>query len=281
MPHVFELTRDGDLDALKRLQAEGRLDLNVRDKSGATLLHAAAEYGHASVVAWLVENGADPNAADGDGETPLHKAPSAVYYEFEQLILRSLDPDKYDDTAQHWTTRNGARDVMSLLIEHGADPNIMNDRGCTPLYAAVNVGQLDFDAAINVGQLDLVRLLLECGADPGTADENCRTLLHLAASKCDVDVVQLLIGSGLDPNAETKFGVTPLHEAVTGSHIAAGRLYVVRILLENGADPNAADVYGVTPRERAAQYEHLDAARLLEEHSGLRDAADDSGQTSG
>jgi ankyrin repeat protein len=48
------------------------LGLNHSDENGYTCLHAAASYAHMDMLRWLVEQGADVNVADSDGDTPLH-----------------------------------------------------------------------------------------------------------------------------------------------------------------------------------------------------------------
>ena len=76
----------------------------------------------------LLRNGADANAADHDGWTPLH-----------------------------WACQNGHGDVARLLlVDHGADANAADNTGETPLHVACSGGHGD-----------IARLLLERGADPG------------------------------------------------------------------------------------------------------------------
>ena len=74
------------------------------------------------------------------------------------------------------------RIVIQLLIKRGANPNLADFRGCTPLR----------DAAI-CGNNDLIQLLLDGGADPNKEDEDGRTPLRLAQNK---DVVDLLKRTG-------------------------------------------------------------------------------------
>ena len=87
---------------------EAGADPNARDINGWTPLHQTPGLAHdPAVVAWLVEAGADPNARENDGWTPLHVAAK-----------------QSDDPA-----------VVVALLEGGADPNAREDTaGGTPLH---------------------------------------------------------------------------------------------------------------------------------------------------
>jgi len=96
--------------------------------------------------------------------------------------------------------RHGDLDeVERLVVDCGADPNIQDAFGDTPLhYAAYN------------GRLGVVRLLLEHGADPNVQDHDDRTPLHFAVGFCFVDVVRVLLEHGADPTIRDNEGMTPL-----------------------------------------------------------------------
>jgi len=79
--------------------------------------------------------------------------------------------DGRGDQPVHHAARNGDTDIVRLLIAHGADVNITNDRGHTVLYCAGGHGHLD-----------TVRLLLENGADPDAEfTEDNKTLMEWLA----------------------------------------------------------------------------------------------------
>jgi ankyrin repeat protein len=67
-------SKRGDLEAVKGLLAQTDVDINSRDGSSKTPLHAAAEEGRLNVVKFLVENGADKGAKNNEDRTPLHFA---------------------------------------------------------------------------------------------------------------------------------------------------------------------------------------------------------------
>ena len=121
----------------------------------------------------------------------------------------------------------------------GADPNVRNRIGNTPLSAAIALGS----------PLSLIRVLLEVGADANTEDGKGDTPLlnHVESHFTDrfdaADVVRTLVNAGADPNVQNRIGNTPLHLA-----IMYGRtLSYIRVLLEVGADANTEDGKGDTP----------------------------------
>jgi ankyrin repeat protein len=136
-------------------------DVNTRDSNGDTALHHACAWPapQYSAVQWLVENGADVNASNNDGmtpetgHTPLFEAASSYDYRLAAYLLNAganpnaLTPDgsplhrvcscgfKYtDDIFQKY-----GDNIVSLLLEHGADPNLRHQfESKTPLHAAVD-----------------------------------------------------------------------------------------------------------------------------------------------
>jgi ankyrin repeat protein len=95
-----------DIDRARELLERGA-DPNARDSVGATPLHYAALNGHVNAVKKLLEHGADVNARDKDGFTPLHVAACKGYV-----------------------------DVLGLILQYGADLNMQSRRGWTP-YALI------------------------------------------------------------------------------------------------------------------------------------------------
>ena len=80
----------------------------MRADQGRTLLHGSANRGTVRAVKWLLQNGADPNALDGDARTPLHVC----------------------------AERNTFTSVIKLLIDAGSDLNARDSSGKTPLDVA-------------------------------------------------------------------------------------------------------------------------------------------------
>jgi uncharacterized protein len=124
--------------------------------------------------------------------------------------------------------------------------------------------ELDVLDAAATGRLDLLRAHVEADQDAlGVRSPEGFTPLHLAAFFGGGDAVRLLLGAGMDADAdqENPPKVRPLHSAVAArDHDAA------RALLEAGADPDCAQEGGFTPLLAAAHHDDVEMAELLLRH---------------
>ena len=149
------------------------------------------------------------------------------------------------------------------LLERGADPNVRNWRGETPLHRA----------AIRNPDLDVSRTLIGAGADPNAQDEKGATPLHCAAHNPSTGRAELLIEAGADVGARDNSGATPLHHAAESGHEAM----IVR-LVEAGADPNARDQAGRTPLRIAVEKGWSEGSQTLLNHGADPNVPDNEGQ---
>ena len=119
----------------------------------------------------LVENGADVNTRNDDGETPLILA-----------------------------TENENLDVMRFLIRNGSDVNARKNDGKTPLIVASMIENAD----------DVIMLLIESGADVNAKDNEGNTPITMTSSDGDLNLSKILVNNGANVNARTNDGATPL-----------------------------------------------------------------------
>lgn len=159
-----------------------------------------------------------------------------------------------DKTPLHYATLGGHIDIVTYLVEMGADINARDKDARTPLHFA----------SLH-GHLNVVQYLTERGADINAKDCLGRTPLHWAAREGHLKIVQYLVKMGADVNARDVLGGTPLHEAAT-----YGRLEVVRFLLEAGAEPNIQDKVGKTPADWARFNGFEEIADLIEDYARKR-----------
>jgi ankyrin repeat protein len=218
---------------------------------GTSALVLAITNAHFELAKYLIDQGADVNAA-AQGWTPLIELeyvrrpnhgkglpppePTDIYNSLELakvLLAHGADPNarqakEISDGQRNYQNRVGATafflaakhadiPMMRLLVEHGADPNIMTEDHTTALAAAAGVGiwNVGESAATNEEALEAVKLAYEMGSkDVNAADDFGYTALHGAALRGSPEIVQFLADRGAQLDVKTKSeGWTPLRIA--------------------------------------------------------------------
>jgi ankyrin repeat protein len=190
----------------------------------------------------------------------------------------AADIDKSSDAFYAAIRANDLARLQAMLKE-GADVNLRDNAGTTPLMYAAAVGSLesmkllldkgaDSKLKNNADQTALmwsvtdaakVRLLLDRGADVNAASKRGRTALILAAlSDRSAAIVRMLMAAGANPKVVDGLQMTPLIAATIGNDTETVRLFV-----DAGLDVNAADFAGFTPLMNAADHGNTAVARLL------------------
>ena len=136
------------------------------DGGGWTLLHFAAAEGRREVALFLIHHGLDVNAVTNEGMTPL------------QIAIRC----------------HAKEEIVKQLLKRGANPNIKDQDGCTPLMDAVLASRPYWSAyAINIA-----RLLLKHGAEVDATNNNSYTAVSLAICINAKNIAKFLIKIGAD-----------------------------------------------------------------------------------
>jgi len=188
---------------------------DTRNKMGETPLHAAIRWGSPEHVRILINAGADPDIAAGDGQTPIFDAVRTESMEdIEILLAAGANPEATcrKEPLIHYAVDNDMRSyninktpqIVSRLIEGGANPDILDERKRTPLHMAVMHYCLRY-------KTDLVSALLEGGANVNARDGSDATPLHYAILYAgDEKLCRFLIEKGADLDARAVNGMTPL-----------------------------------------------------------------------
>ncbi|MGH9331871.1 MAG: ankyrin repeat domain-containing protein, partial [Vicinamibacterales bacterium] len=159
----------------------------------------AAMQGEREAVRSLLKQGADVNAAQGDGMTALHWAARHADAELARMLVYAGANLKATTRLGGYTplimaSQIGDTAVIEALVKAGADPKIATTNGTTPLMLAAASGRAD-----------AVKLLLDHGADiHATESARGETALMFAAAFGRVDAMKVLLASGADVKVTTK-----------------------------------------------------------------------------
>jgi ankyrin repeat protein len=250
---------------------------------GMTALLYAARDGRLEEAKLLVAAGADVRLADPNEISPLLMA-----------IL------------------NNHLHVATFLLDHGAEVNTSDFWGRTPLWAAVDIRNMDLDHGVDKGVdrapiFDFIKLLIDLGANvnartkeyhPGRrwlyslgdvswVDMTGQTPFLRSALSGDTKVMRLLLEHGADPNIPTLAGTTALM-AAAGVNWTVAQTYTVskealleavKICLEHGADVNAINSMGLTAVMGAANRGSDEIISYLVEKGARLDVKDAVGRT--
>lgn len=116
-------------------------------------------------------------------------------------------------------------EVMRLLVDHGADPQITTVEGTTPLAVAAGIGYNEGTRQAPDEQvLEAIRLAIASGNDPNLSNKHGQTPLHGAVYRGLEPAIQLLVDEGASVDAVDAVGRTPLKLAEEGYFLLASRL---------------------------------------------------------
>ncbi len=234
----------GDLAKVRAIVEKDPSALGVRNLYGRTALCSAARDGggDAAVIRTLIDLGADVNAADKQGWTPIELAAWRPYPAVVDVLL-DAGADLKVNTAPNGKrllgyAANGLERLFTRMVELGANLDVPTEEGGTLLYAAAGGGSrrileilvargFDVNArdrfgwaplhvAAEQGRRENIAYLLEKGADLDARNALGQTPLNLAAERDDPEMVEFLKGLGGDPSA-------PRFPEITGLYLGRPR----------------------------------------------------------
>lgn len=249
-PMMFA-ARQGCLECVKIL-AEAKADMSAVDPDGISVTLFAIINGHYDVADYLVNHGANVNAADKTGRTALF---SAVDFHIPPQDNRPA-PREIDSSVPSFT-------LIQDLVAHGANVNAQL-KSQQPYRAKLDRGD---DTMLTTGATPLLR----------------------AAKGGDVEAVKFLLEHGADPKLATRSGINSLMAAAglgTKEEDTTGRfktedeiIQTIELCIKSGADVNAQDSRGQTALIGAAEKGYDKVIEYLAGHGAKLDLKDKQGKT--
>lgn len=267
---LFEATNVGTAHLVKKLTTLG-CDVHRVMNNKQTPLHIAAgsiNPQKAEIIEVLLENGANPNALDGENRTPSlgliqsYKAylerenpKEAILKSLKILIKAGARVSKMQGSGAHGgelhkAAHSGLVEVMGLLFEQGANVNEKTeDTEWTPLqFAAQNQ------------QAEAIDWLLRHGADAHVKSAGGDNLLNVMVKRYDrVEMLQKIPNLELSINEQDQEGRTALHLAAMHN-----RKNITLFLMHHGAKTSLLDRSGKTPVEVARQFGLDELAEIID-----------------
>lgn len=238
---MLAAVRGGDLNEIRELVCRHGLPEPGNQLEGLPLLIEALWNCHQEIAMFLLNRGAEVNHSDTDcfyGCLPLHLACRRGYLDMvETCVRKGANVNLRDNRGR--TPLYYSRDIKiaECLLANGAAVNIVDTWGYTPSHCMLIAHRVDIDEATKI---EMMILFVEYGADPVSRKG---TLLHeLLEMSVSRELLEAVLIHHRDIEARSCAGETALHCAVR-----CGRIADIEILVEKGADVNARDASNTSP----------------------------------
>ncbi len=250
------------------LTGVGEDELNRRDAAGATPLIRAVMVQNSGWVSLLLGRKADVGAADHAGNSALHHASIRESSTILEALLKAGAPvnakNRMGSTPLHAAVSQKQSANVEQLVTHGADPGIKDGTGWTAgmLAERLELGtsfsgrkenatgqrsipeqgrEADLFRVVHAGKVDVLQQMIGQGVEMKVVDADGNSPLQIAIGQEHADLVGPLIAAGVDVNVRNARGLSAL--MIAGQAADARSL---ALLLDSGADDVPADAWGRT-----------------------------------
>ena len=253
---IFNSVRAGRIEDVKRLLSLRKASARDVTVFGTSLLHSASKSGNTELVHLLIREGADVNAQDEDGDSPLHGAMALrENYDIARILIDHCADFSLTAVDGRTPLHNIFNDTIShVLMRDDWTESILPDSEGMSITHYIAWSSRSTPEVFQRGRLyDSTKML--------SADHLGRTCIHLAASRGNVGVLSYLAEEVPLEDLERKdiHGRKPLHYAVESSRSAA----IIDILVKNGCNAHVLDTLGHPSRNWEARRCDIPAAKKV------------------
>lgn len=288
-------------------------DVNLQGPNNNTALNIAISNDKKGIAATLLDENAETDIKNSEGENALMKAVQAGYFNMLEDIISSKntnDQDNYGWTSLHFASsaetnleKEQRFEIIEFLLEFGANINQQNNNGYSALELAIESdfsdiahllltnkadidiqnhnGQTALMLAAKQGNVALVKSILTIPQNLDVRDNNGWTALHFAANSIATrndhdaaEITQLLINAGANTNLQTTNHDSALHLSVERNH-----LEVTKILSNSGTDASLKNDQDLTPLMLAVQHGNYPITKILVQQPQNFDTKQNNGWT--
>jgi ankyrin repeat protein len=231
-----------ELEAIKSVVAEEKLDLNEKDAAGGTPLYWALDGNKEDIALWLIEQ-----KVDSGTEELYAAAQRGCPQAFEKLMALGIAFDEPFAVGKFTPLLAAVSEApyvirKNLEVFKNVDGNKVRITDPAEIEKIAGPDRYTY-------YLKIIKQLLDAGADANYAEpKNNQPGLTFVGDRGGYEIAEMLIKAGAKVNVQDNFGLSPLHWAARKGHFDVVQLYV-----ENGADLNVQEDYGFTPLHEAAE----------------------------
>lgn len=252
------------IEIYKYLVEDLKLKPTATGKTGETVLHFLVNKpNQTEIVSYFLTKGVDANKADNGGNTPLMIAASsrettAVLEQLLPIVKNINSQNKKGESALTIAVKSGTPNAVELLLNKGADVNIIDKEGNNLGYYLIQSYKPQMEGITPEGTKQdpftaKTKLLKDKGLNLVAPQKNGNTLYHFAVTKNNLALLKKITELNIDVNTKNKDGLTALHKAAMISKDDT----ILKYLLSLGAKKDIKTDFDESPYALAKENESL------------------------